>query len=77
MIDEIYESLLSSVNAKLEGTLVAHTQEKAFLVFLPSLLQDELLFIGGHADAHVRRFCFAPLSLDCRGTGGHLKVEVR
>ncbi len=64
MIDEIDENLLSSVNAKSEGTLVAHTQDKAFLVFLPSLLQDDLLLIGGRADAQARRFCLAPLSLD-------------
>jgi hypothetical protein len=43
-IDEIGKSLVSSVGAKLEGTLVAHIQEKTFLVFPPSLLQDERLF---------------------------------
>jgi hypothetical protein len=32
-IDEIDESLVSSLDAKLEGTLVVHTEEKAFLVF--------------------------------------------
>ena len=50
-IDEIDESLVSSVDAKLEGTLVVHTEEKAFLVFPPSLLQDERLFMGRHAEA--------------------------
>ncbi|MDQ6735819.1 MAG: hypothetical protein M3Z35_17165 [Nitrospirota bacterium] len=53
-IDEIDESLVSSVNVRLEGTLVVHTPEKAFLVFPPSLLQDEHLFIGRHAEAYAR-----------------------
>lgn len=71
---------LSSVNARLEDRLVARTQDKAFLVFLPSLLQDELLFIGGHAEAHQPlRFSIVVsiLYLYGRDAGGHLKVGER
>jgi hypothetical protein len=53
MIDGIDENLLSSVNARLEGRLVARAQGKTFLVLLPTLLQDELLLIGGIASLPI------------------------